>query len=53
VAVAGHYSLTLSDVNSLKLWEMNHLIEEMDEKKTSGPTTGQRKHPPGSTPVVS
>jgi len=44
--VAGHYGITLADVNSLRLHELNYLVEEMEKEAKAS------KRPPGSTPVM-
>ena len=46
MAVASQYGPTLADVNALRLWEMNHLVAEMDKEATAS------RRPPGSIPVM-
>jgi len=53
VRIAGHYRLSLVDVNSLKLWQMNALVADMN-KEQEGRQEGRspRGRPPGSTPIM-
>ena len=44
--MARHFELTLADVSSLKLHELNWLVGQMDEEAKAS------KRPPGSTPVM-
>lgn len=46
ISVASHYGITLADVNTLKLWELNYLLDELDQEAEVS------KRPPGSIPVM-